>query len=132
MLLHFIAVIKRYEIWQTTEMWAVVSDMYDRMNVIDELLTIIGKHNGLTAAALDEIARAQPGFGGSQAGKIDHGRLVWYILNEIRSLWSQLRSLNGIYEEICREWFQPTYLSHVSSSLKYIANHPTHIVYRHF
>jgi hypothetical protein len=36
-------------------------------------------------------------------------------IHEIRSLWIRLDNLGRVYEEICREWFLPTYLGAASS-----------------
>ena len=38
------------------------------------------------------------------------------LFQEIRALWHQLSNLGAIYEEVCREWFLPTYLGAVTSS----------------
>ena len=36
-------------------------------------------------------------------------RLEFYL--EVVRIWDRLRNLAGIYEELVREWFLPTYLS---------------------
>ena len=34
----------------------------------------------------------------------------WFLYTDLRHLWSNLANLGNIYEEICREWYLPTWL----------------------
>ena len=38
-----------------------------------------------------------------------------FVTQRVLSTWHQLKNLNNVYEECCREWFLPTYLAHISS-----------------
>ena len=38
------------------------------------------------------------------------------LMLAISTLWNQLANLGRIYEEMCREWFLPTYLGDLNNS----------------
>ena len=93
---HFLKIIKRYDFWNTTDMWQIISYLYARIIKIEQLLNGVKDIGQLSADESPELG-------------------LYLIIQECHLTWSQLKNLNNIYEECCREWFLPTYLAQLSS-----------------
>ena len=81
LLRHFVNVIKNLDIWYGLEVWQPLVDAYDAVQELEHLL------NSGAKESLKAIKYAQ------------------------RRVWHQLALLPNSYEELCREWFLPTYLA---------------------
>jgi hypothetical protein len=88
LLLHFISLLKKLDIWTGIEMWTPLLDCYKELIKIE---------NDLRNPATDKFEI------------IKYSELIWY----------RLRTLTSNYEELCREWFLPTYLSQYLSYPEY-------------
>lgn len=88
LLLHFINVLKKLDIWTGTTMWEPILDCYKELIKIENDL-----RNPIT----------------NKFTIIKSSELIWY----------RLRTLTSNYEELCREWFLPTYLSQYLSYPEY-------------
>ena len=80
LLLHFIGILKKLDVWIGIGMWAPLLGCYEELIKIE---------NSLRDPASDKFEI------------IKYSELIWY----------RLRTLTSNYEELCREWFLPTYLS---------------------
>ena len=115
-LLHFIKVIKRYDFWKTTSMWQPILDIYEEILQIEQELV-----NFKTSGSLSdkEVVDAFPVVAVSQSiapiSQHEQNSLAGSITGQIHSTWGKLQNLNNIYEEICREWYLPTYMGHLCS-----------------
>lgn len=88
MLLRFSRTALQQDIWQTTE-WYPVESCFLHLKRFDEGL----RHCRETNTFVD----------------------VETILSDARECWCKLDNLSRIYEELCREWFLPTFLAQLSS-----------------
>lgn len=83
---HLINTLKRFDFWETTEMWSIIEPMYKAMLDIEK--------------------------------NLESNNNSEYLEFSILSFWRQLVNLGNIYEDICREWFLPTYLGILTSSFE--------------
>ena len=112
-LLHFLKVIKRYDFWKTTPMWEVVSSLHEEIIKTEWLLHRMKTTGRLSTEDLSElIGRTAL----DRVRRFDLDLPTHFAKAQITSTWSQLKNLNNIYEECCREWFLPTYLGAITSS----------------
>ena len=100
-LLHFIAILKRYDFWRNCEMWRVVESYYDELCELEKVL------NNMSNRTINAYLKKTMGY--NKATDIDAIDAIFYM--KISSLWDRLKVLSRMYEEICREWFLPTYLA---------------------
>jgi hypothetical protein len=85
---HFIASIEDFDIWRGTNIWPPILEEYNRMLKLKNYL-----RHATDVKALD----------------------INYTRNEALMIWHRLNNLNNMYQEICREWFLPKYLSSLIS-----------------
>lgn len=111
MLSHFIKIIKRYDFWETTEMWAPIKLSFDKIKKIELILNDINKNKTISKDILSPEVLSlieKPGW--------DEDEMIKFTFRtEIQNTWALLKNLNNMYEEICREWFLPTFLAQISS-----------------
>lgn len=113
MLIHFINIIKRYDFWKTTNMWTVIRDCYNKILKIEQVLKCI-KNDGALPKEL--ILHGHKWVTENELSEFGQDELLLFMfISEIQILWSNLTNLNDMYEEICREWFLPTYLAQLMS-----------------
>jgi len=106
---HFLHTINRYDFWGTTEMWCAIYYTHQKVLRIQRILDYILERKELPK---DEFLKNMP----LSEDKWDQEELAAFMLTaEIQSTWSNLKNLNNMYEEICREWFLPTFLAQLSS-----------------
>lgn len=108
---HFLKIITRYDFWVTTKMWLPIQHTYQKVLRMQNILDVISETNSLPEETLlpKQLPLPESGW--------DREELTAFMLRgEIQSTWSMLKNLNNMYEEICREWFLPTYLAQLSSS----------------
>lgn len=115
-LLHFVQIVKRYDFWETTDMWATIGNVYNEILLIEKILTTIKNSGGVSVDALAEACSELPIPNRKKTEDLDRSLLAWIIMTRIQSTWEHLRTLNNIYEECCREWFLPTYFARLTSS----------------
>ena len=106
-LLHFLKVIRRYDFWKTTSMWKVVSSLHEQIIKTEWLLRRMKTTGRLSTEDLSELI----GQGAvDSVRRFDLDLQTHFATTQITDMWSRLKILNNIYEELCREWFLPTYL----------------------
>lgn len=94
-LLHFVKVIERYDFWKTINMWQPIPHMREEILKLERLLVDFKMSGRLSLE--EQIALAES------------------VSFKTLSTWHQLENLNDVYEELCREWFLPTYLAQLTS-----------------
>jgi hypothetical protein len=109
---HFGRLLLHYDIWDSTEMWAIVGDYGQALKRLlrtgQTVTPGLNFHQLVAARIRADAARA--------GESVDDGELADYIRElELRDLWQRLAVLPRNYEDICREWFLPTSLGLSSS-----------------
>jgi hypothetical protein len=115
MLIHFIGIIKRYDFWETSDMWLLIRSIFNKILKIEIILKSIKEHGVLPKELLicEHEWLAEP----ERIEQFGENALLLFIVRcELDSTWKSLITLNGMYEETCREWFLPTYLAERLSS----------------
>lgn len=105
--LHFIEIILRYDFWDCMNMWTPINDCYQEIKVLQALLSRFVRDEFLI---LNELI---PDFE-SNANRMNFEAeeyFMWLLHCKIKFAWSRLRNLSNMYEEICREWFLPTFFA---------------------
>ena len=86
-LLGLVRTIKKYDFWKTTSMWEIIPHMYEDILELERRLVDLK-----TPGSISE----------------DQALAVDLMYDRISATWQQLKNLNNVYEELCREWFLPT------------------------
>lgn len=116
LVMHFLETIKRFDFWDTTDMWPPISTVYQEVLKIEKILHYYVQ----SSDTLDEdfliqfpellaLSRTIP------VSDMGHELIGQFISDRIQLTWKHLKVLNNLYEEICREWFLPTYLGEITS-----------------
>ena len=115
-IIHFLEKIKRFDFWETTEMWPIIPIVYREILEVEQLLQCYKQSSSSTDEKLLELlpemlslSKIIP-ISGQEQDLIGH-----FVDTRIQIIWSKLKVLNNIYEEFCREWFLPTYLGYTAS-----------------
>ena len=95
---HFLQIIKRYDFWQTSDMWSPVPNLFDLLVGLEERLDQF----------IDTASPESSTFNDQATAPMD-------LVDAIFTLWNQLLNLGRMYEELCREWFLPTYLGDLTN-----------------
>lgn len=104
LLRRFATIVLGYEFWDTTRTWPAVELVYGRVRRVAAHLESINDGLDLEAIYAEQLK-----------GRDDWPELGTFLLfSEIRTTWDQLANLGNVFEEICREWFLPTYLGSLS------------------
>lgn len=113
-LLHFVRIIERYDFWTRTDVWAVIPRLHDELLKIQRILTSVERSGRLSTG---EVGREFPLLlaGGASVSEESKVAMAELVSQKVGSTWGQLKNLNNVYEEICREWFLPTYLSSMTA-----------------
>ncbi|MEP2988470.1 MAG: DUF4365 domain-containing protein [Parasphingorhabdus sp.] len=93
---HFASRIAQYDFWTNTPMWPIIGNMSDAL----QRYISSGQPNILNTRTPEGVEADYDG---------------WLIEQDILTLWKQLASLPGMYEDICREFLLPTGLGLNSS-----------------
>jgi hypothetical protein len=115
--LHYISIIKRFDFWNDTEMWKPIKTIYEEIILAETLINKFLDKERITAKDFSPVLH----IGVKDAGglyKNNHFESE-LIEHEFRTymftVWDHLVNLNNIFEELCREWCLPTYLSQLIS-----------------
>ncbi len=109
---HFLRIIKRYDFWETTRMWKPITDCYED---IISLETLIDKTLSTGRIETSDFHQAN-----SLEMRFDPVDFTCFLFkSKITFTWHRLKNLNNMYEELCREWFLPTFLAQYLSYTDY-------------
>ena len=106
---HFVKTIKRYDFWTTTGMWGAIASAHQEVVELERRLAEFRVSSGACVGRRAEgsgergprVAEVAVDAGGGLQAE-----LVWA---RALATWGLLMGLGKIYEEVCREWFLPTY-----------------------
>ena len=103
---HFLGTILAYDFWKTTHAWPEVELTHKRAEVTATRIA-----QAIAGDSLDSILAHRPEMAdGSISGKLTDDVLRCLFISDIGSTFDGLANLGNMFEEICREWFLPTYL----------------------
>ena len=101
---HFLGSVLAYDFWKTTHAWPAVELMHKRAEATATMIS-----RAIAGDSLDSIfAHRLENIPTSRTSNDDV--LSFLFESNIHSTFNQLANLGNIFEEICREWFLPTYL----------------------
>jgi hypothetical protein len=106
MIRHFINIIQRYDFWETTDAWSKIYNYYRHIQRLSALLDRIEVSGDVTKGDFPTERFPDEGFDSSDQ---KYARIL--LRDSILRMWDNLLSLNNCFEEICREWWLPTFLS---------------------
>ena len=109
-ILRFISIAKAYDFWTAAPKWPALELVYDELIEVENFYltppeqrnTIIPKDSTLNVCL--EFLEDSEEFNSAQ-NKINEVFLRW----KVQPLWQKLCLLGSLYEELCKEWFLPTY-----------------------
>ena len=115
-IIHFLENIKRFDFWETTEMWPIIPITYQEVLEVEQLLHYYKRSSSRPDEKLLKqlpellsLSKLIP------ISDMDQDLIGQFVSNRIQITWDRLKVLNNVYEEFCREWFLPTYLGDVAS-----------------
>ncbi|MBQ8354138.1 MAG: DUF4365 domain-containing protein [Oscillospiraceae bacterium] len=112
LILHFISIIKEYDFWNTKVVWPALTGMYDTLLEIESFFTTNDLEERMKI--LDELGftkeRLDPFTADSSSDSLMKTMIEIYTTFFALPYWDKLCNLGNLYEEICKEWFLPTYL----------------------
>jgi hypothetical protein len=101
---HFLRTALAYDFWKTTHAWPAVelTHMYAEATADMISKAIAGEPlESLLGARLRNVP---------MLGETREEMLRFFVASDIKSTFDRLENLGNMFEEICREWFLPTYL----------------------
>ena len=98
----FLSIMKHYDFWTTTDMWKAIPFAHEAVHNLERELDLFLKTGNL--ADDDTTYAPDP----------DHSAVL--LESKIAMTWNLLRNLSNLFEEICREWFLPTMLAHLTEA----------------
>ena len=112
-LLHLVKGVKRYDFWETIDRWPAMTHVYGEILRVEQLLddvrsggrAAVWESGGGWARPRGVAMRSQMAEAETEAEAEDVEMMVALAGAEVDAAWGQLTSLNGLYEEVCREWF---------------------------
>lgn len=93
--LHFLSIIKRYDIWFAGERWAILPEILESLEKLEKKIYafVYLIDEKIENGDIETILEIIPDFQWTPP----------LIVNEIKTLWDKLVNLSDVYEEICRE-----------------------------
>lgn len=102
---HFASLLVNYDFWDDIPMWKIITRYGEALQrFLDEGSPSLMHYNK------EEVARA------SNYNEENYlKQMAFFAKQEIQELWRLLALLPRSYEEVCREWFLPTYIGLLAS-----------------
>ena len=107
---HFLAVVLRYDFWQSTPQWPLIACSHREITGLADVLARGAVHQD--PDVLREYLLNQPRMWRDErfVHALDVEGVQEMFFQETLLIWSRLQNLAGVYEELIRESFLPTYL----------------------
>ena len=120
-ILHFISIIKRYDFWHEISMWKIIEEIYFEICLVEKIIN--KRLTGLKLTETDfqgidklDLSKLDEIEGDIQIDSSFKDEMIEFMFgNAINRTWDRLVNLNNLFEEICREWCLPTFLSRLTS-----------------
>jgi hypothetical protein len=106
-ILHFIEIILRYDFWDCMSMWSPINDCYQEINALQILLSRFVHDEFLILNELMPDVESNV----SRMSFETEEYFIYLLQCKVKFTWSRLQNLSNMYEEICREWFLPTFFA---------------------
>ncbi len=100
---HFLGIVLAYDFWRTTYAWPAVEITHIKALNTAELIQRVLDGEGLKAVMSRYVEVSQ-----------DDTLLAFHLASTITTTFDILANLGNMFEEICREWFLPTYLGQLA------------------
>ena len=105
MFLNFIKIIKRYDFWNNTPWWPLIKlsyqDILDCETIAEEMKSGKVRDESLEKfVRLKELRKSMP----------EEYSERFPINTAFSTTWNKLSTLSRVFEDLCREWFLPTYV----------------------
>ena len=112
---HFLRTVLAYDFWTTTQAWSAIELMHMRAEATATMIT-----QAIAGGSLCSIlAHRLESEDASESVESKDDMLRFLFASDIQSTFDQLANLGNMFEEICREWFLPTYLGMLLSSTQF-------------
>lgn len=108
---HFLGLVLSYDFWRSTHTWPAIEMTYQHACQTAEMLRKV-KGGASVESVFEERLRG--------VGSSDHFRSFVadaLVAADVRATFDQLANLGNMFEEICREWWLPTYLGALADEL---------------
>lgn len=102
LILHFINIIKKYDFWTKTAMWSPILEMYNELKSIENYFISLNETNNKSVFETDLENEKSDLFNLPEKE---------FLQMKVFPEWDRLCNLSNMFEELCREWFLPTFLS---------------------
>lgn len=111
---HFLAVDLRYDFWTRMPEWKPIEWSFEELSKLSGFLSAgsLGEHEALCrylATSVFPFEALAPDY----LEGLKTPDLLRALAMRIQMIWNRLSNLSRMYEELAREWFLPTYLSHL-------------------
>ena len=104
---HFLGIVLAYDFWSTTYAWPAVEITHINALKTAELIQRVLEGEDLKSI-LSSYVEAAPDWAS------EDNLLSFHLATTITSTFDNLANLGNMFEEICREWFLPTYLGQLA------------------
>jgi hypothetical protein len=111
---HFLAVDLRYDFWARMPEWEPIGWSFRELTKLGEFLAAYRPED--TEALREYLATPVVDFEALRkeyVASLDASGLHRSFVLRLQFIWHRLANLSRMYEEIAREWFLPTFLSHL-------------------
>jgi hypothetical protein len=105
---HFLEIASAYDFWDTTYAWPAIKLAKINLDRTSKLIQVI-----VSGDEIKPILTEQFNDRGEWTD-LRESFTAYFLLEEIVSTFNNLANLGNIYEEICREWFLPTFLGNLA------------------
>ncbi len=102
---HFINILLRFDVWGIGNEWHIMEIYRKKLLLFKEM----GCTRDSYFANIPENIRNIEGWemdGSDVVYSLEQVAVFW----QVRNLWKDLDNLRNVFEEVCREWFLPTYV----------------------
>jgi hypothetical protein len=107
---HFLAIDLRYDFWTRIPEWQSIAGLHRKLLALNEFLQDPGAIGD--AETLRAFLLSRPGYHNEPYFRVlPLLDLRAAFLTDVLFTWRALDNLSGMYEELVREWFLPTFLS---------------------
>lgn len=100
---HFLGIVLAYDFWRTTYAWPAVEITHIKVLETAKLIQRVLEGEDLKSVLPRYVKVSQ-----------DDNLLAFHLATTITTTFDNLANLGNMFEEICREWFLPTYLGQLA------------------
>ncbi|WP_415776286.1 DUF4365 domain-containing protein [Shewanella oncorhynchi] len=102
---HFLDIALAYDFWNTTYAWPAIELAKAELDRTLNLIQAIIRGDEVKTILTEQYHDQERLF------YLQEPMIVFFLMEQISSTFNKLANLGNIYEEICREWFLPTFFA---------------------